>query len=85
MSSVEDIVGSLNANIEAVEEAQAQVEAVKALVSELFDQLQGSQLEGKAAAAKACLDAVEAEAVRLAGLAQEIGETRSAAEALRGG
>jgi hypothetical protein len=85
VSSVQDVVGSLNANVGQVEEMHAQIAAVIEAVEGLAGALQDMQAEAKAGAAQACLSELQTAAAQAQRLGHELGQARDDAMRLSGG
>ncbi|MEU6860356.1 hypothetical protein AB0B28_15980 [Glycomyces sp. NPDC046736] len=86
MSSVEDVIGSIDSNLGDAAELQARLQAVRAEVAGLVGQLQELGADAKASAAQACVQLLETEAAGfLASMEHQLGEARTMMLAVKGG
>jgi hypothetical protein len=83
MASIDEVMSSINANMEAVNEVQAQIEGSKAMAEETLGQLHALNVEGAAAAVGACKDQLEECSALTAALHNKLNEAMSAAAAAK--
>lgn len=83
MASLDEVISSISANADAVNELQAQVEGSKAMTEETLGQLQALQVEAAAAAIGACKDQLEECSAMAAALHNKLNEAMSAAAAAK--
>jgi hypothetical protein len=81
MTSVEDVVGSLSADLDALQEIQARIEEVRAEAEELQAQMQGMGLEAGANAVGAGKEQLTECGTMAAALVNKVEEARNAAMA----
>lgn len=83
MASIDEVISSISANADAVNELQAQVEGSKAMAEETLGQLQSLNVEGAAAAVGTCKDQLEECSAMAAALHSKLNEAMSAAAAAK--
>jgi hypothetical protein len=83
MASIDEVMSSISANVDAVNEVQAQVEGSKAMAEETLGQLQALNVEGAAAALGACKDQLEECSALAAALQNKLNEAMSSAAAAK--
>jgi chromosome segregation ATPase len=83
MASIDEVISSISANAEAVNELQAQVEGSKAMAEETLGQLQSLSVEGAAAALGACKDQLEECSAIAAALQNKLNEAMTTAVAAK--
>lgn len=83
MASLDEVMSSINANVEAVTQAQGQIEATKAVTEETLGQLQALNVEGAAAALGATKDQLEECSALAAALVNKLGEAMASAAAAK--
>ncbi|GAA1662811.1 hypothetical protein GCM10009830_05140 [Glycomyces endophyticus] len=85
MASIDEVIASIGAGADAVNEIQAQVEGSKAMTEETMGQLQALNVEGAAAAVGACKDQLEECSAMAAALHNKLTEAATAAQSAKQG
>ena len=83
MASIDEVMSSISANVDAVTEVQGQIEGSKAIAEETLGQLQALSVEGAAAALGVAKDQLEECSALAASLVNKLGEAASAAAAAK--
>ncbi|GAA2300914.1 hypothetical protein GCM10009853_066650 [Glycomyces scopariae] len=80
MASIDEVLTSISANVDAVNELQGQIEASKAQVDEVLGQLQSLGIEAAANALNLGKEQLEETSAMAAALTAKLEEARNSAE-----
>lgn len=83
VASIDEVLTSISANVDAVNELQGQIEASKAQVDEVLGQLQSLGIEAAANALNVGKEQLEESSAMAAALVTKLEEARNSAEAAK--